>query len=147
MFAESRSVRREPSRGMLSTAINVSPERQISSSFDSSRGTDQSIVSPPPRRKVRNPAEVCQQPRSKFARRESSAARSTHLGTGQTHRVAVAVEEGLQPTRGLPGDRDRSSPTRRYQHLAHNQSGERLDSSKPRPIAHFEKERKKRVDE
>ena len=75
------------------------------------------------------------------------AARSTHRGTGQTHRVAVAVEEGLQPTRGLPGDRVHSSPMRRYQHLAHNQSGERLDSSKPRPIAHFEKEKNKRVEE
>ena len=62
-----------PSRGTLSTAIDVSPERQTSSLFDSSRGTDQSIVSPSPRRKVRNPAEVCQQPRSKFAWSESSA--------------------------------------------------------------------------
>ena len=101
----------------------------------------------PPGRKVCYPAEVRCQPRSTSVQRDKSAASSTHRGTGQTHRVAIAVEEGLQPTRGLPGDRDRSSPMRRYRHLAHYQSGKRLDSSEPRVIVHFEKEKKKRVAE
>ena len=55
-----------PRRGMPMTAINVRSGEECTSLFDSSRGTDQGIVSPSTRRKVRNPAEVCKQPHSKL---------------------------------------------------------------------------------